>query len=165
MSVYFICAADGSNDDGVGSVKIGTTIDVPRRLGQLQSVYRMKLKVLRIVPGGYAIEAWLHRRFSSLRTHGEWFKFSQEMLTIEPPTLPDIEADGVTPGGIIERLGGPVAVARYCGAPITTVKNWRDRQSIPARYHRALLNMAKDDGVDLTADQIADAHDPAQAVA
>lgn len=64
----------------------------------------------------------------------------------------------MTPSDIIDKLGGPSAVGAHCSVPVTTAGNWKLRQSIPARYHRSLLNMAREIEVDLSADEIADAH-------
>lgn len=35
--------------------------------------------------GGRQIERWLHKQFEDRRTSGEWFCFSEDMLTIQPP--------------------------------------------------------------------------------
>ena len=79
MAVYFIRAGED------GPVKIGHATDVLARLADLQVAHHAELKLAREIPGGLAEEAWLHRRFCSLRIRGEWFRFSDEMLTIELP--------------------------------------------------------------------------------
>jgi DNA-binding transcriptional regulator YdaS (Cro superfamily) len=61
----------------------------------------------------------------------------------------------MTVAEIIDTLGGPTALSNSLGLPSTTVSNWRIRQSIPARYHQALLSIA--DGK-VTAAQIVAAH-------
>lgn len=55
-------------------IKIGTTIHLARRAQALNAA------VLATIPGSYSEEAQLHRRFSSLNAHGEWFQPGQELL-------------------------------------------------------------------------------------
>lgn len=62
------------------------------------------------------------------------------------------------PDAIIDKLGGATAVAVFCGVPANTAANWKARRSIPARYHRTILDMARAKEVTLTADNLADAH-------
>ena len=61
---------------------------------------------------------------------------------------------------IIDRLGGPAAIKRATGVPATTISNWRTRNSIPARYHKQLLDLSA--GA-LTADEIVAAHATSEA--
>jgi hypothetical protein len=35
-------------------------------------------------------EKWLHYHFASRRIRGEWFSYHDDMMTIEPPSTPDI---------------------------------------------------------------------------
>ena len=67
----------------------------------------------------------------------------------------------MTPATIIDRLGGVSAVSARCGIPVNTVGNWKIRQSVPARYHAILLDMAADLSVALTAEDIVRAHSEA----
>lgn len=67
----------------------------------------------------------------------------------------------MTVSEIIEALGGVRAISAELKIPLTTVGNWRDRRSIPARYHHALIRMG--DGK-VSAEQIAFAHAEAPAV-
>ncbi len=65
--VYFVQAIDG------GRIKIGTTIRLSERLGQLDYQYRVSHRVLGVIDGGYAEERALHEKFSHLRETGEFF--------------------------------------------------------------------------------------------
>lgn len=56
---------------------------------------------------------------------------------------------------IIDALGGPAKVSAATGININTVRNWHERQSIPARYHASVLQIAKGE---ITAEQIVAAH-------
>lgn len=61
-------------------VKIGTTIDVRRRLASLQSGSPLKLELRRCyeVPldDSYRIENHCHIHFKAARSHGEWFEIT-----------------------------------------------------------------------------------------
>ena len=61
----------------------------------------------------------------------------------------------MTAAEIIDELGGALALSRSLSLPPTTVGNWRARNSIPARYHHAVLAAAAGK---VTADQIIMAH-------
>ena len=75
-----------------GFVKIGKATDVESRRRQLQMASVEPLVVLRIIPGDLPTEAWLHRKFASLRRRGEWFEFTEAMMTITPPSEAELAA-------------------------------------------------------------------------
>lgn len=60
-------------------VKIGWAVDVKRRLSQLQTGHPYELLVAYSAPGTQADERALHERFSELRLHGEWFRYTEEI--------------------------------------------------------------------------------------
>jgi hypothetical protein len=76
--VYFI-------SNGRGRVKIGMTSDIQARVSSLQVGNHEALTVLRLVDGSAATERWFHKRFASLWITGEWFRYSDEMMTAIPP--------------------------------------------------------------------------------
>lgn len=45
-------------------------------------------------------------------------------------------------------------MARALGYPPSTVQNWEDRQSIPAKHFKPILEAAQRTGVELTAEQL-----------
>lgn len=60
---------------------------------------------------------------------------------------------------IISRLGGEAEVSRIAGTAYTAPYRWQHRREkggtggqIPQRYHRVLLDHARAQGIDLTAD-------------
>ncbi|MGW6865114.1 GIY-YIG nuclease family protein [Streptomyces sp. NPDC054901] len=61
---------------GGRTVKIGVTIDLVRRLREIQNMSPVELKVLWSTPGGLALEQALHGHFAEIRSHGEWFTFT-----------------------------------------------------------------------------------------
>ena len=61
----------------------------------------------------------------------------------------------ITTSDIIEAAGGTAAISSALEIPFQTVTNWRVRSSIPSRYQRAILTLAKGK---ITAEQMIDAH-------
>lgn len=78
MSVYFI----RSGEDG--PVKIGVTRNVAARVRNLQTGSAHKLIVIRTIEAGEIIERRAHAYFAKFRLHGEWFKYSSQMLQWMP---------------------------------------------------------------------------------
>jgi hypothetical protein len=80
--IYFI------RDESNGTIKIGTTVCLTDRLKQLESEVnedldvKAGLRVLAVVPGSYADERALHKRFDYCRDHGEWFNPVSELTDL-----------------------------------------------------------------------------------
>ena len=70
--VYVIGSATSSR------VKIGTSKDVNKRLGDIQRMSPEPLEVLWQTAGSYRLEGALHSHFANRRTHVEWFDFAGE---------------------------------------------------------------------------------------
>ena len=66
-------------------MKIGHAKNVTVRIASLQTGSSVELRLIRVLDGGQPTEAWLHKRFASYRGIGEWFRFHDDMMTIEPP--------------------------------------------------------------------------------
>ncbi|TIU70598.1 MAG: GIY-YIG nuclease family protein [Mesorhizobium sp.] len=64
--LYFVRAGD--------FVKIGFAKEVADRLPRLQTGSPVKLELLMAIEGKASLERDFHRKFASLRAHGEWFK-------------------------------------------------------------------------------------------
>lgn len=72
--VYFV-------QQGDGHIKIGIASDVTSRISELQTGSPVPLRLLGVMANaGRKTEAELHRRFSSLRQSGEWFRPERELL-------------------------------------------------------------------------------------
>ncbi len=69
---YIYLVLDGNNK----LFKIGLSKQIRLRLGQLetQSASGKKVRIVSFFPGDKKLEQYLHKRFISFRTHGEWFK-------------------------------------------------------------------------------------------
>ena len=71
--VYFIQSIFG------GPIKIGCTINIDKRLCDLQAGSPIKLVLLGTICGSYEEESKLHKRFGKHRIHGEWFNLSEDL--------------------------------------------------------------------------------------
>jgi len=65
--IYFVQAEDG------GGIKIGTTMCLTARLGQLEKDTGCPLRVLGVIDGTFPEEKALHRKFKHLWLESEWF--------------------------------------------------------------------------------------------
>ena len=89
--VVYVLGAPGSN-----TVKIGRTINLAKRVADIQRMSPVPLTVLWTHPGGSELEARLHRHFGPLRSHGEWFRFETEPVeaikaAVESLAIPYVE--------------------------------------------------------------------------
>lgn len=82
--LYFV-----RSDRDDSPVKIGYAQVVEARLAELQRFSPFPLRLVRQMEGSLEDEFRLHRHFKSLRLHGEWFVWSDEMLTVGLSDLPD----------------------------------------------------------------------------
>jgi hypothetical protein len=79
MMVYFVRAV------GTPYVKIGKALHFPGRLIVLQCANPHKLELVREIHDVDAsVESAAHTQFAHLHVRGEWFTFSEEMLTWDP---------------------------------------------------------------------------------
>jgi hypothetical protein len=61
-------------------IKIGRSKNVLQRLKNLQTGTYGQLTIAALEPGGSALEAELHKKFSHLRRQGEWFSCNEELF-------------------------------------------------------------------------------------
>lgn len=67
--VYFVQAGSST-----GPIKIGYSINLKKRLDDLQTANHEQLTLLGVIPGcGLVDETKIHQQFSPLNIHGEWF--------------------------------------------------------------------------------------------
>lgn len=72
--VYFLHAPS------VNLLKIGVSGDPERRIGEVQWISPVDVELIGAMDGGHDVEADLHRRFASVRHHGEWFHATPELI-------------------------------------------------------------------------------------
>lgn len=70
--IYFVEAGD--------HIKIGYAKDWQSRIASLQTGHHQTLRVIGAVAGNISDEQALHRRFRYLRSRGEWFRKSHDLL-------------------------------------------------------------------------------------
>lgn len=123
MPCYLVRAGDTEK------VKIGWAHGVQNRVRQLQAGCWEPLYLLRTWDGEQPAEAWLHRRFSHFHIVREWFEFTPEMLSVEPPEHVKIAKGGVVGDAvsikrIVETFGGNARLGRAIGVSTTAVWFW-----------------------------------------
>ncbi len=75
-SVYFLASHDGS------MIKIGKSRKPRERIADLRMVNPHELIVAVTVPGFTFVETYFHVRFTSLRGHGEWFRYTSDLAQL-----------------------------------------------------------------------------------
>ena len=80
MSVYFYHLKDSNK------VKIGCSSNVLQRIKQLNTGIHEQCTLIRVIENcDFEAEKWLHKYFKDFRIKGEWFNYTEEMLTIKLP--------------------------------------------------------------------------------
>ncbi len=110
-----------------GAVKIGTTRNLRTRLGQISTAKAAPLTVLRLVPGGIAVEGWIKTNFRAQRIRGEWFRLCPEMLSCVVPD--DVSQNCI--GGFGN--GEPIPDKR---APVVVGETIESRKAVAWRLDR-----------------------------
>lgn len=120
--VYFVRLASGE-----GPIKIGCSQQPAKRLADLMCWCPLPLKVLATMPGDYALESKIHRRFATTHSHKEWFHPSAELLSlIEAVNL------GLFCESMVEVPKGTRSI-HYSPAVVEVVRRrWRLRRLIKA---------------------------------
>lgn len=142
MPVYLIQAGDER-----GPVKIGFSrfdLGVKGRLATLQSMTYLPLTIARTLADGCLIvEGWMHWRFASARLRGEWFTFSPEMLSEEPPA----RADAVRRLRPLIRHLGVLRIAEGTGRSVTALHRWSRSETAPRDAATAIAGLANNHGL------------------
>jgi hypothetical protein len=98
--------------DGLGRVKIGSAANVEARFKRLKKEYLprgARLELVRIIereehPDEFFLERWLQKKYRGVRQLGlwpkpgesrrtgtrEWFTYSEDMMTVQPPSRDEI---------------------------------------------------------------------------
>lgn len=146
MPVYFARVGD--------AVKIGWAVDVERRVALLQCGHPEPMAVVRVVDGDRGLEAAFHRHFHPLRIRGEWFRWTEDMATVElaiaappqPPAPPDHHLSALQ--YLTSRMGGDIPVAGKLGVSRQVLSSWR-RRGISARNRAQVWMLVNDNGGNL----------------
>lgn len=65
-----------------GWVKIGKAKNIAKRMGHLQVGHPVPLRLVAVMTAGMEYEGLLHARFRHLRSCGEWFRLTDELLRV-----------------------------------------------------------------------------------
>lgn len=80
MNIYFYYLPENN------LVKIGCSTNIEQRIKNLSTGCIEVGQIIRVISGyGFQAEKWLHKYFKDLRVKGEWFKYTEEMLTVNIP--------------------------------------------------------------------------------
>jgi hypothetical protein len=127
VAVYLIRCGDS------GMVKIGFALNPEQRLRELQTGHWETLSLIRVIEGDIGAESWMHGRFSEFRVRGEWFRLTEEMLTIEiKRPEPEPPPDDLTGEFVAD---WQAATAYYVGASATERRELIERFAEFIRTH------------------------------
>lgn len=76
--IYFAQTVEGSD----GRVKIGCSYKPAARLVALAVWSAYPIKIIAVAPGTFADERALHLFFVGDRLHGEWFRCTEDLMTV-----------------------------------------------------------------------------------
>lgn len=123
--IYFVRAGETE------MVKIGWTAEsVDGRVRELQPGCWEKLRILRTVPGDRLVEAWFHQFFKGDCVAREWFRFNDQMMTVEAPDIGRYSGPHMA---VIVGFGGVRPLAKAIGVAPNLATHWGQR-GIPAKY-------------------------------
>jgi N6-adenosine-specific RNA methylase IME4 len=72
--LYFI-------ESETGLIKIGVAFNVDERISQLQKASPAKLSLMAFIENGAGLEKQIHNKFEHLRSHGEWFSPTDDLIS------------------------------------------------------------------------------------
>ena len=158
-------------------VKIGYSAEPAVRFNKIKADSPLPVRLMGVTPGDLTAEAALHQRFVEYRIHGEWFLLkgavAEWVCSLDDPDLraplpaaepvvrpapPPANGTMLQPATfIIDRCGGVSRVAKVLGLDVSRIVRFRMPREkggtgglIPAKHQAALLQHAKDAGIDLT---------------
>lgn len=144
MSIYFIC------DERRRRMKIGFTRgkDARQRLAVLQIGNVVRLVVARfIADAGHSTERWFHRHYSDRHIGGEWFRYCETMLTLDPPSTLDVASQPFS-------RATHIACRAFAAARAAKIKHGSNRWNMSSRDGANLISKSEaiaKYGVSLTA--------------
>jgi hypothetical protein len=147
MPVYFIQMGEG------GPVKIGSTINVEKRLATLQNANPEQLRVIRLVPGELWHERWMQGYFASVLIAREWFKFHPDMLTVEFTNDPYPREVAAVPlqfnsfADLMDAWPSLADLAADIGVPVDLMERIRQRGRVHYAYWAKLCRAARARGI------------------
>lgn len=117
--------------------KIGSTDNIKQRISSLQTSCPFDLELIASREGDCALERQIHQAAMHLHKVREWFHLTDDLIDVFKR---DYSAGvGERTHRDIIRAATPAIVADLTGRPITTVRSWAQRDSIPADHWLVLV--------------------------
>jgi len=110
--------------------KIGSTDNIKQRISSLQTSCPFDLELIASRDGDCALERQIHQAAKHLHKAREWFHLSDELVALFKQSYADPVFQN-THRDIIKAVGHAV-IADATSRPITTVRSWDMRNSIPS---------------------------------
>ena len=125
--IYLIAARE------VGLCKIGYAANPTRRIAVLSTASPFDLDLIATREGTVYFEKKLHRAASAFHVRREWFRFCPEIVALfHAADDPFVVQVGNRTHRTILRESGHDRIITLTGLPVTTVRSWDQRDSIPA---------------------------------
>ena len=109
--------------------KIGSTDNIKQRISSLQTSCPFDLELIASRDGDCILERQIHQAALHLHKVREWFHLSDELVALFKQSYAD-SVSQETHRDIIKAVGH-AAIADATDRPITTVRSWDQRNSIP----------------------------------
>ena len=81
--------------DGFDYYKIGTSVDVTRRVHDIQAHNPFELKIIYVKEGSLAVESQIHNLMEEKRVRNEWFQLTKDELRIVTEIVDECKATEV----------------------------------------------------------------------
>lgn len=129
-----------------GMVKIGHSVDPLKRFTMLATGCPSRCTLIGVAEGGRPEEKALHKKFSGLHSHGEWFRFEQpinEYLVKNAVHIDRLSHDRKPPKNAPTKWNEIATAAKACGAGDWAMRKWLERCEIPAGWKLKIIERTK----------------------
>lgn len=126
MSLVYFAQAES------GPIKVGHTVNIERRMAEIQLCTPAKVSLLTSVDGDRRTEAYFHRAFAKFRAFGEWYHPAQEVIQ----RVEEIKALGASsiPPAFQKKIEFNRCVKRDMQDILSSVVNWIEEIGSPAPF-------------------------------
>lgn len=129
-----------------GMVKIGHSVDPQKRFTMLATGCPSRCALIGVVHGGREEEKALHKQFSGLHSHGEWFRFERpinDYLTKHAVPIDRLSHDRKPPKNAPPKWHEIADAAKACGAGDWAMRKWLERCEIPASWKLKIVDRTR----------------------
>lgn len=145
MAVYYI------RNETSGLIKIGTAVDLKRRIRYLQTATPDMLVFVRVLEGGEAEEDFLHAKYAKYHVAGEWFALPKKLI-FQRVGLMDLSVPAKSRRSLVRFMNGSRNLRRermargrpmIGDAPMTSAEKQAKRRSLYKTYKEALQRITE----------------------